>query len=815
MKKLLALIAVIGILLPSFANAAVTVPWTATSTDPGYISPALVNGNASTIRIANNGTVGAPSIIVGSAGNTGLYSNGAGTLFFTNGTNGLSWNGNAFYPNTTNIRDLGIAGTNLWNHLFTNFASTTALTIGGLATPGGTFLAVDPLGNVISTTTPSGSGGISSVTGTYPVISSGGSTPVISLAFGTTTSNTWAGTQTFTNSPVLSTLGAGTVNSTAGGTLYNTATTSVSSGTGISLTGTAGALIGGTALTINNTGVTSNVAGSGISVSGATGAVTIGNLHTAGTGLTLTSNAFSVNTSQNIATLSNLTGNGLVKTSGGVGTLGTAANGTDYTLLTANACTNQVITALTAVGGSTCSTVANTMLANSTISGVSLGGTLAALTAGTTLTSGGTYTGALARTFDIDLTHANTWTGLQQFNGNASTTQLSVSGRSYLTGNVGIGTTTGADLLDIQGSFPNFKIFNTNTSQFAGAGFYLINQASTLGSEAGTSFYSGINDVAASKGFFAIDKTNSTGGGTGHILNFDYDTNTDTFYTNGAAALTLTPSLVTFGVASSTSISQTGIGYFGATATTTINADGLGSIKVPTTGSVTVGSLATGAGTFVAADPTGKLIATTSPSGGGGLTGSVAFSPGTFQWSVPAGVKKVRAIVQAGGGPGGYCHGNTTATNGGAAGGYAEGVFDVSATTSVQVIVGATSTSGITQSFGTNSSFGSFESAIGGQAGAMYNGGGSAGNDDNGAVGGLATGGTINVQGGDSYSGITLTGQWNGGFGGNSPLGGGGRQNSGDGRGFGSGGGGGSCGTGGTFTGTGGLGMPGSVLLEY
>jgi len=42
---------------------------------------------------------------------------------------------------------------------------------------------------------------------------------------------------------------------------------------------------------------------------------------TAGTGLTYSGNAFSVNTSQNIATLSNLTGNGFVITSGGVGTL--------------------------------------------------------------------------------------------------------------------------------------------------------------------------------------------------------------------------------------------------------------------------------------------------------------------------------------------------------------------------------------------------------------------------------------------------------------------------------------------------------------
>jgi hypothetical protein len=50
--------------------------------------------------------------------------------------------------------------------------------------------------------------GVTSVTGTYPVQSSGGNTPAISLAFGTTTSNTWAGTQTFTNPTSESTQGS-------------------------------------------------------------------------------------------------------------------------------------------------------------------------------------------------------------------------------------------------------------------------------------------------------------------------------------------------------------------------------------------------------------------------------------------------------------------------------------------------------------------------------------------------------------------------------------------------------------------------------
>lgn len=89
---------------------------------------------------------------------------------------------------------------------------------------------------------------------TYPVTLTGSA---FGLAFGTTTSNTWGGIQTFTNSPVFSTLTAGTVNSTAGGALYSTATSSLTNGTGIGFTGTAGALVGGSSLSITNTGLLS------------------------------------------------------------------------------------------------------------------------------------------------------------------------------------------------------------------------------------------------------------------------------------------------------------------------------------------------------------------------------------------------------------------------------------------------------------------------------------------------------------------------------------------------------------------------------
>ena len=69
---------------------------------------------------------------------------------------------------------------------------------------------------------------------------------------------------------------------------------------------------------------------------------------------------------------------------------------------------------LSSAGVITVSAIANASLSNSTISGVALGGTLAALTAtDSTLTFSGSYTGTTARTVGLNLGQANTWTATQ------------------------------------------------------------------------------------------------------------------------------------------------------------------------------------------------------------------------------------------------------------------------------------------------------------------------------------------------------------------------------------------------------------------
>lgn len=74
------------------------------------------------------------------------------------------------------------------------------------------------------------------------------------------------------------------------------------------------------------------------------------------------------------------------------------------------------------------SNIPNASLANSTISGISLGSNLADLTATNgTLTFSGTYNGGTARTIGLNLANANVWTAKQDFFGAASSTLLSAN----------------------------------------------------------------------------------------------------------------------------------------------------------------------------------------------------------------------------------------------------------------------------------------------------------------------------------------------------------------------------------------------------
>ncbi len=71
-------------------------------------------------------------------------------------------------------------------------------------------------------------------------------------------------------------------------------------------------------------------------------------------------------------------------------------------------------------------------VASSSINLSSLNNDLANLTAGdTSLTLSGSYNGATARTVVLNVANSNTWTALQKFFGQASTTQLSIFNKAY------------------------------------------------------------------------------------------------------------------------------------------------------------------------------------------------------------------------------------------------------------------------------------------------------------------------------------------------------------------------------------------------
>lgn len=224
--------------------------------------------------------------ITGSNGNTGIASSTPGSLFSIGTTNGINFG----------------SATSTWSSTGGINLTSGCFAINGTCIGGG------------------GSGTVTGVTGTWPIISSGGATPNI----------TWGGFAT--SSPIAA--GAAALYATGVNTFASVATSTPSIGSVLTYTG---------------------------------------------------------------------------------GTLGNFLGGTSGTFGIAN------------------TSITNGMLANSTISGISLGNTLGALTAtNPTLTFSGSYTGTAAQTVGLNLGNANSWTALQQFNANASSSIQSILGTLYV-----------------------------------------------------------------------------------------------------------------------------------------------------------------------------------------------------------------------------------------------------------------------------------------------------------------------------------------------------------------------------------------------
>jgi len=228
---------------------------------------------------------------------------------------------------------------------------------------------------------------------------------------------------------------------------------------------------------------------------------------------------------------------------------------------------------------------------------------------------------------------------------------------------------------------------------------------------------------------------------------------------------------------------------------------------------VTVGKLAT-SGTLPALNA--SAITHT-----GGLKSTQVFSSaGTHTYTKPAGIRTVKVTVTGAGGGGGGFGGTGDLGAGGGAGGTAIEIIDISSVSTVTVNVGAGGAGGGGANNGAGgggSSFGSYATGNGGGGGRHGNIGAAYG-----GTGGTATGGDVNIIGGEGNNGVDNGFVMSGtnytpsyGIGGASYWGGGGRggvMNVGaqTGRAYGSGGGGGSN----SNSGGGAAGQIGLVVVE-
>jgi hypothetical protein len=311
------------------------------------------------------------------------------------------------------------------------------------------------------------------------------------------------------------------------------------------------------------------------------GLVYSGATTTAGTGLTYSGNAFNVNTSQNITTLSNLTSNGVVYTAGGTGVLNTTGTSTP--------------------------TIGSSLTYSGTI---------------------GQLLGGSSGTLSLNLANANTWTALQTFT-NSSTTLASftyASSTSGYFGNIGVGTTNTSSLVNIDTPISTgnalavsiagnstFSIDKTGKLVFGNAFIsYSTNSPINFGNNVGTA-------DSSTPGYFLINPSSAN---TGNIFNVQKANSTKLLIdTNGLVAIgTTTPNyLLTIASATAPQLSlSAGAGisqwafrnaggnfYLGTTTVAGTATSSVSALSINSNGQVTIPNLA--AAGFVKTDSNGTL----------------------------------------------------------------------------------------------------------------------------------------------------------------------------------------------------------------
>lgn len=326
-------------------------------------------------------------------------------------------------------------------------------------------------------------------------------------------------------------------------------------------------------------------------------------------------------------------------------------------------------------------------------------------------------------------TTANTWSAANTFNG-TTTHATSTFAR------VGIGT-----------SDPNtrLQVGNFNTAE---------NTYLTIDAAAG--FQAGFNMRSAGSNAFQVYRPASS---------VDLRIYGQAF---GADILTVNTTLGRVGIGTTSPMAKLAIG-----GDVVVGASTAGG----TAGDLYLPKLATGAGTFLAADATGKVIATTTPSGGSTASSTQRVYTASTTWSKPTGLRYIVVEVQGAGGGSGGCTTQFAVAGGAGAGGYSrETIAAASLASSESVTVGTGGTRGSdVGGNGTAGNLSSFGSFLTGNGGAASNGCTSANSGSAGGAGGTATGGDLNIPGGAGARGLTpgssASVAYSSGYGGSSQLG--------------------------------------------